>query len=83
MWSNVKEDSIQATRNQAANKVGNVIARETARQAGGSFGGVLVSGVMGILGRNAASTALNKKKAETDPVPVADENVTDRISAQV
>ena len=50
---------------------------------GGSFGGVLVSGVMGVLGRNAASTALDKKKAETEPVPVADENVTDRIAGQV
>ena len=83
VWSSVKKDSIQATKNQAANQVGNVIAQETARQVDGSFGGVLVSSVMGILGRNAASRALDKQKEETEPMPVADENVTDRIAGQV
>lgn len=83
VWTNVKNDSVQATKNQTASQVGNTVAQQTARKVGGSFGGAIASGVMGVLGQNAASKALEKKEEVAEPAAVAVENIPDRVTDQV
>ena len=60
-----------------------MVTQETAKQVGGSFGGIVASSVMGILGRDAASKAMNKEQKEAESVAVADEDVTHRIAGQI
>ena len=82
VWSSVREDSISATKQSAANTAGNVIAGQVAQQAGGGLGGIIASSAAGIFTRNAANKAMDpEKKAET--ADVGDENLNERVPGQV
>ena len=82
VWSGVKEDSIQATKQSAANTAGNVVAGQVAQQAGGGLGGLIISSAAGIFTRDAASKAMDREK-EAEPADVGDETLAERVPGQV
>lgn len=81
VWSGVKEDSIQATKQSAANTAGNVVAGQVAQQAGG-LGGLIASTAAGIFTRNAATKAMDQEK-QAEPADVGDEGLAERVPGQV
>jgi len=82
VWSGVKEDSIQATKQSAANTAGNVVAGQVMQQAGGSLGGLIASSAAGIFTRDAASKAMDREK-QAEPADVGDESLAERVPGQV
>ena len=83
VWSNVKKDSVQATKNSAAATAGSVVAGEVFRKVGGNLGGMIASGAADILTRNAANKAMNKEPEAPGAVKVGNESLAQRIDGQV
>lgn len=83
VWTQVKKDSVQATKNSAAATAGSVVANEVFRQVGGNIGGMIAGGAADILTRNAANKAMNKEPEAPGAVKVGDENLAERIDGQV
>jgi hypothetical protein len=83
VWSRVKEDSIQATKNSAAATAGNVVAGQVFRKVGGNLGGMIAGGAADIYTRTAASRAMEREEKKKPPVQVGDEGATERVKGQV
>ncbi len=81
VWSGVKEDSMQATKQSAASTAGNVVAGQVLQQAGG-LGGMIASTAAGIFTRNAASKAMDREK-QAEPADVGDEGLAEHVPGQV
>jgi len=83
VWSKVKQDSIQATKNSAAATAGQVVAGQVMQSVGGNLGGMIASGAAGIFTRDAASRAMEQDEKKTPPVQVGAESAAERIQNQV
>lgn len=83
VWTNVKKDSVQATKNSAAATAGSVVAGEVFRKVGGNLGGMIAGGAADILTRNAANKAMNKEPEAPGSVKVGNETLDERIDGQV
>jgi hypothetical protein len=83
VWTNVKKDSVQATKNSAANTAGSIAAGQVFRKVGGGLGGMIAGGAAEIFTRNSANKAMNKEEEGPGPVTVGSENLAERIDGQV
>jgi hypothetical protein len=83
VWTNVKKDSVQATKNSAANTAGNIAAGQVFRKVGGGLGGMIAGGAAEIFTRNSANKAMNKEEEGPGPVTVGSESLAERIDGQV
>jgi len=83
VWSRVKEDSIQATKQSAAATAGQVVAGQVFQRTGGGLGGMIASTAADIFTRDTAARAMERDEKQQPPVQVGAESAHERIEGQV